>query len=825
MDRLSLKNKFLLIVSLCVLPISILGYINIVNANQRISFYEKEQQGMPVIVQLKSIMVDVGRSRGLTNSYLFTVAGVDKTVVMQARKSVEDGFSKLDVLEKEAKASVPLSNRLSEIRRAWGLSGDALVEGSVDKSFSAYSEVVSLIIEYLNHVGHVSNLLQEPDINTAYLIDAIIRRLPSLAENIGQIRGIGSAALADPLLLASSQKKLAVLLDRVNFQNEMFETRFEYVIDELSILEGTIKDNEAIDRFIELTNSRLLSVTKEGLSEISPQGYFSLGSEAIDHTLRLFDEMVPMVNESISTNIDQHIQDKRISLLMIFGVIFLLIYLLSGFYVSFSSRLRELLINAEHMAAGDLTEKIDVRSNDEMGQIAKAMDKVSRGVSQTVLSVIRTSNLFTDVSTRLSESSQLTENSVTSQVEDSIATSQSIAELSATVQDVSNNISEAARSAQKAEEASDKGQQAVVKVVESIDVLAVDLGRASEVISKLNDDSQKISSILLLINEIADQTNLLALNAAIEAARAGEQGRGFAVVADEVRNLAQKTQNSTLEIQGMVEELKSGSQSAVDVMHTSEQKLADSVEQARAAGDVLSEITTLVSSISEMNSRIAVSAEHQSNMAKTLDNNVLNMTSAASQSSAVAKSTVEDGAIVKALASEAQSLINRFVVDKKRIDANNKIDILFVWDESFSVGLPEIDRQHQILIGMINELNRHVKLKDNMFFVQRVLQGLIDYTVSHFSYEEGLLERNEYEDLVRHKEKHKKLIAQVLAFQPRLESEGEAVLEELLNFLNDWLAKHIKGSDKEYGRVLLEKEAKRPTDDVAPVDEGELELF
>jgi len=518
-------------------------------------------------------------------------------------------------------------------------------------------------------------------------------------------------------------------------------------------------------------------------------------------------ELTNIANKGISESIEL---STFYFLLITFIVLIICLIITAIIYIPLKNNIDALLKLSKQISTGDLTEISQQNSNDEMGQLANAMKSISLGVSHLVLSILQTSKQLTIISGRLRESSMVTESAVSSQMNDSKETGRSITELSELVKDVSSNIGHVARSAHEVDVATKDGQSTVENVVASINLLEGELEKVAFIINKLSQGNQNINRILIMIREISEQTNLLALNAAIEAARAGEQGRGFAVVADEVRNLAQRTHHATLDIQSTIDDLGAASDLAVDAVNSSEKQLKSCIEQANRVEDVFSHITNQTSSISNMNAQLAISAKKQNNMAQVLDNDVANMTNAASQASSVAESTVEDALIINALSYESQSYINRFIIDEERVrdcTLNRDKHLLIRWDESYSVGLPEIDRQHKILVDLVNELNMIYELKLDEVFVQRVLQSLIDYTLFHFTFEEELLERSGYKDFVAHKEKHNKLVQQVMAFKQRFEVEGIVIINDLMTFLQHWLNKHIKVFDKEYGDFLLKKES------------------
>lgn len=233
--------------------------------------------------------------------------------------------------------------------------------------------------------------------------------------------------------------------------------------------------------------------------------------------------------------------------------------------------------------------------------------------------------------------------------------------MGAAVHDASQNAATAAQAARDASAEADSGQQVVNNVTKTIHSLADEVERAATAIQKLEADTESIGAILEVIRGIADQTNLLALNAAIEAARAGEQGRGFAVVADEVRTLAQRTQEATQEINDMIARLQDGSKNAVGVMAEGRKQAERSVEQALKAGESLQAITGAIASISSMNEQIAAAVEQQTAAADAINRTLHSM---GDTSSGKANASHELGRLkqeIESTARELENIVNRYV--------------------------------------------------------------------------------------------------------------------------------------------------------------------
>lgn len=235
-----------------------------------------------------------------------------------------------------------------------------------------------------------------------------------------------------------------------------------------------------------------------------------------------------------------------------------------------------------------------------------------------------------------------------------------VSQMSTTVQDVANNVATAAHDAGAADAEANQGKLVVAQTMQSIRALADDIERAAQVIGHLQKESENIGSVLDVIRGIAEQTNLLALNAAIEAARAGEQGRGFAVVADEVRTLASRTQSSTEEIQAMIQRLQNGARDAVNVMEQGRRQAEDSVVQAEKAGSSLDEITRAVGVIKDMTSQIAVASRDQSQVTTEINRSLNNISTVANGTAEGIRRNLHHTQNVMQLAKSLEDMVTRF---------------------------------------------------------------------------------------------------------------------------------------------------------------------
>ncbi len=311
---------------------------------------------------------------------------------------------------------------------------------------------------------------------------------------------------------------------------------------------------------------------------------------------------------------------------------------------------------------GDLTRRLQVHGQDEMGQLSasfnKFIDKIQEMVRQVSSATTQLAAAAEEMSIITSETSQgvYRQRSETEQV------ATAMTEMTSTVQEVAGNAESAAETASEADSQAAAGRSVVNNTINSIGRLAQEVETASDVISRLEEDSDKIGAVLSVIQGIAEQTNLLALNAAIEAARAGEQGRGFAVVADEVRNLASRTQSSTGEIRQMIEALQTGARNAVAAMEAGRNQAQSSVEQADNAGKALQSIASAVNRIKDMNQQIADAARQQGQVAEDINQSVINITHIADGSSTGTEQLAEASHDLARLSSELQTLVGSFKV-------------------------------------------------------------------------------------------------------------------------------------------------------------------
>jgi len=339
--------------------------------------------------------------------------------------------------------------------------------------------------------------------------------------------------------------------------------------------------------------------------------------------------------------------------------IFILLFLMKKYLFK---PLSCLIDNMQHCGDGDLTVAIREDGFKDVVDMSHGLKQLVGSLKHQIELINTSSTELTSASDHVSDITDKTNQGILRQQTETDLVATAINEMTATVVEVARNAADAARAATDADAESQNGIQVVEKTIGAIGELASEVEAAATVIQKLEDDTVKIGAILDVIRGIAEQTNLLALNAAIEAARAGEQGRGFAVVADEVRTLASRTQESTQEIQNMIETLQKGAHDAVDAMNSNQSKANETVSHANETSESLKQISTSIHTISDMNAQIATASEEQTAVTEEINRNVINISQIADDTAEGARQTMESSQQLTGLAQKLLADVNQFKI-------------------------------------------------------------------------------------------------------------------------------------------------------------------
>nr|WP_311968847.1 methyl-accepting chemotaxis protein [Pseudomonas baltica] len=346
------------------------------------------------------------------------------------------------------------------------------------------------------------------------------------------------------------------------------------------------------------------------------------------------------------------------------GIAALLVGLLAAWLITrqITKPLQETLVAVERIAAGDLTHSATVTRRDELGVMQQGIQHMGETLRNLIAGIRDGVTQIASAAEELSAVTEQTSAGVNSQKVETDQVATAMHEMTATVQDVARNAQLASEAATQADGEARAGDKVVGEAIAKIEGLATEMRRSLDAMNVLQKESDKIGSVMDVIKTVAEQTNLLALNAAIEAARAGEAGRGFAVVADEVRGLAQRTQKSTEEIEGLVAGLQAGTQQVAAVMQNSQALTDSSVELTRRAGTSLGNITRTVSNIQSMNQQIAAAAEQQTAVADEISRSVVNVRDVSDQTASASEETAASSVELARLGNQLQMMVSHFRV-------------------------------------------------------------------------------------------------------------------------------------------------------------------
>lgn len=324
--------------------------------------------------------------------------------------------------------------------------------------------------------------------------------------------------------------------------------------------------------------------------------------------------------------------------------------------------LRLTLSAAARIAKGDLSQDLEIGRRDEMGMLQRSMQEMILSLRQLISGISDGVTQIASAAEQLSAVTEQTSVGVNSQKDETDCVATAMNQMTSTVMEVARNAEEASEAARHADQQARDGDKVVNDAIAQIERLAVEVNNSTEAMGKLKLESDKIGGVLDVIKSVSQQTNLLALNAAIEAARAGEAGRGFAVVADEVRGLAQRTQESTEEIEVLIAALQSGTQQVVMTLDASRTLTDSSVDLSRQAGNALGHITRTVSTIQTMNQQIAAAGEEQSSVAEQINRSVLNVRDVSEQTAASSEETAASSIELARLGVQLQEMVGKFRV-------------------------------------------------------------------------------------------------------------------------------------------------------------------
>ncbi|KZX77497.1 hypothetical protein A3715_01690 [Oleiphilus sp. HI0009] len=655
MNRLSYTQKFALISILWILPIAALGWILLSQLQDQISDSKNKLGGAGIYFSLLSYEHNFQRQID------FESLNRQRQNMAFANQSRRSNNLNNDLLEN---ISEDLSVLNPEIVEALKAAQSDVINTPQDLDIASqrnsYKKLESSVQQLALDVAQSTHLAldEDPLIQSYFQIASTLNN--SLSPLLAQVRTYGVYSLYDGNLsyLASdelnrqyealllAQDKLNALLEQEGNINPELKQALSSISSNINKLNTTIDED--------LMNAVRLSLD------------WQLFSNEIDETYVQLENLNEIAATELSDILKARIQEQQSYLVYLFSTIFVVLiviaYLYTGFSMSVKRAIESFSVAAKRVASGDLTVKMEKQSSDELGALTYSFNDMTMQVKQLIETARFMINGLSTDANKLNDIATETRDTFHKQKAETDEISNAMTQMVAAVGEVAQNTAQTSEAAQQAEARAQTGQSIVQATVTAIDRLANEIKLSVDHIHKVSDDSKEITNALVEIKAIAEQTNLLALNAAIEAARAGEQGRGFAVVADEVRTLSQRTQKSTEDIDLMVDKLHKGVGLAVNSMTKSHQTTDETVSHSAEVSAALEQIVNSVGSIVAMSQQIAGAAEEQSMMTEHIQNSAQQISQLGAQSQTNADESLTASDQLMSSTQNLEALINNFKI-------------------------------------------------------------------------------------------------------------------------------------------------------------------
>ncbi len=645
-NQLPFKAKFILLALMFYLPL-LASFLWIVQEQRLLTLQYNSQ-----LIGLKYIETTGNIEQKIRNSQLVDSDGSE----------IDRALNQLSNQLKKEAGLVQAANLINGLTERWQL---AQSSSGID-AFTAYANAFDDSLTLRENLAALSGLSRDSDPLTFYLAEARVGRLPILLEYIGRIKDLTSFILTNEGFSAQSYTLVVALdqrIDELQLQLQKNTQQLKRVaaksLNQYLADQQTFSKN--LDAYQQLLQSKMIQPDEIALS----QSQASAQAEKIQQAAQqLLAQSHKLLTENLSTHQEQSVTFLWLVSLVLIAVALGTLYLLVAIYHSLTVNVAEIKFAANALGNGDFTVALSVNSKDELGDIAGSFVIMQQKINK----LLRHFNDDVEhLKTAAGEIHQLTNNmekSLTIQQENTHGVAQAISQVSASVEVISQSTLSAKAITEQASEQVDLGESVVAETASAITDISDEVNSSAKVINEVAGLSNEIGQFVNVIREIADQTNLLALNAAIEAARAGEQGRGFAVVADEVRTLASRTQDSTTEIQRIIEQLQLGADKSVKAMNTGVEKAKTGVEKTSQVATTFKAVTENVEQIVDATVQISSAVEQQTQMVIDIDSKTDSIAQGSSDLKQAAKNAADSGENLNNLANTLSEQLGQFTLAK-----------------------------------------------------------------------------------------------------------------------------------------------------------------
>ena len=659
MNRLSFGLKFSLISVLFFLPMLVTSFYLVRDAYRQYHATHVELQGLGPLAGSLVLRADLETLGNLLQINAVLGQSGQAGDVEQRIGALQN---KLAAQLQALQSSDPLlEDKRAELSEAFTRARD---ESSLQNKVALFDKLLGQAQVLAKLVAAQAGLSQDSQASVRQLAEMLGTATAQVTQTLGEGRAMGAVALGRGFIDSAGSARFEDLLQRLERLGADYAIRLDDALASDSqakamLSAAALASQATVKQAATLFEDQV--VVAETLDAPWPAFYQEV-SELMGQTYRLNDAVLAQLQVQLQERLAEHRQ-RMIALIAALATVFaLIIYLYSGFYVSTRQTLRGLGAAMDKVAAGDMTVSYQARSRDELGELGSAFNETVRRIRELIGQVGHTVTTVEAQAGQVLAVSVRSNQAVSGQREQIEQVATAMNQMSATALEVARSAALAAEGAQQVNRESATGRGLVEHQQDSIARLAGEIDQSVVTVNQLAGDSQAIGGVLAVIRSIAEQTNLLALNAAIEAARAGEQGRGFAVVADEVRTLAKRTQDSTEEIAQMIQRLQEGVGAAVKAMGSSHQMAAGTVDEARQVQQALGNILAAVGGIVEQNQQIAAAVEQQTAVAHDIDQNIVAINRAAQDTTQGACQTEDASRALSGQVTELKRLIGAFRV-------------------------------------------------------------------------------------------------------------------------------------------------------------------
>ncbi|EKB16782.1 methyl-accepting chemotaxis protein [Aeromonas veronii] len=656
-NQLSFKYKFLLWSCLMLLPLAysmtnLLGRLQDDNVQAN-----RELAGVVNLNPVPAIEQALLTHRNLVTRHAYEVDPVGDDQVKAAAQIVAQSL--------QAFADTRQNNPSFEvIQQGWAALQSETGKLEVEQSNLRHDKLLTEVRHLYKHITASSSLIQDPALGTYYMVILASERLPQLRDLLAQVRD-RAATIADfGLFQAEGYSGLRFRLDLISATLQELEADLTLLYQIEPAYRAEL--GQQTDALIQLVRQGVETMEnkmmKDQLVQLSTKEVQALGDK-MDEAITA---LAGKVRQRLEADLHQRLTANQRHFWWVTAPLtvslLLYLYLMIGAYLSLRDTVGRVRDIAARVNAQDLSQHIEIVGQDELAAISRDYNVTLETLRTLMLRVRENGVTVVESATEIEARTSRSQEVIADQQGETHQVATAIKELAATSQDMAGNALQAARMTQEAQNVVGQGEDVVERTIKAIDHINREVLRTADTIGQLEQQCSQIGGVISVIRSIAEQTNLLALNAAIEAARAGEQGRGFAVVADEVRSLANRTQGATVEIQQMIEQLQSGARASVTAMSAASHEAQEGVGLAQEAKQAFGAITEKVDRMVDTNAIIASAIEQQGAVVNEIERNVVRISDGSDEALQVANAARDAARQIHQLTEQLRAMVQSFVL-------------------------------------------------------------------------------------------------------------------------------------------------------------------